>query len=299
MLAHGPHTAAATVSGVTAALKVEALVKRYGAHTALHGVSLEVGEGELGLLGPNGAGKSTLTKVACGLVRATEGSVSVAGHPAGSKAARGVQGYLAELFRFPGWATADEVMLLHQKLTGSAKGAAERADLLDLVGLADGRGRRVEAMSKGMQQRLGIAQALVGEPRLLLLDEPTSALDPAGRRTVRDLLVEVQRRGVAVLLNTHLLSEVELVCDRVVIIDHGAVVTAGRPEELVRPRGIEVETAAGKRIIDGVAREDAPRIVADLVAAGEQVYGVQVLSSTLEDVYLDAVGGRESARTAR
>ena len=114
---------------------------------------------------------------------------------------------------------------------------------------------------------------------------------------MRDLLVEVQRRGVAVLLNTHLLSEVELVCDRVVIIDHGAVVTAGRPDELVRPRGVEVETAAGTRIVAGAGRDDAPRIVAELVAAGEQVYGVQVLSSTLEDVYLDAVGGAETSRT--
>ncbi len=282
---------------MTAALQVDGLVKRYGSHTALHGVSLEVGEGELvGLLGPNGAGKSTLTKVACGLVRPTSGAVRVAGHAAGSKAARGLQGYLAELFRFPGWATADEVMVLHQKLTGSAKGVAERADLLDLVGLADARERRVEAMSKGMQQRLGIAQALIGQPRLLLLDEPTSALDPAGRRTVRDLLLEVQRRGVAVLLNTHLLSEVELVCDRVVIIDHGDVVTAGRPDELVRPRGVEVETADGVRVIAGVGRADAPGIVASLVAAGEEVCGVRVLSSTLEDVYLDAVGGREDER---
>jgi len=283
---------------VPAALQVDGLVKRYGAQTALHGVDLHVDAGELvGLLGPNGAGKSTLTKIACGLVHPTGGSASVAGHPAGSTEARTAQGYLAELFRFPGWATADEVMVLHQRLAGSAKGAAERDDLLGLVGLDDARGRRVEKMSKGMQQRLGIAQALVGEPRLLLLDEPTSALDPAGRRTVRDLLVEVQRRGVAVLLNTHLLSEVELVCDRVVIIDHGSVVTAGRPDDLVRPRGVEVETAVGTRIVAGAGRADAPRIVADLVAAGEQVYGVRVLSSTLEDVYLDAVGESETART--
>ena len=281
-----------------AALEVHGLVKRYGAHTALHGVDLHVDEGELvGLLGPNGAGKSTLTKVACGLVRPTGGSAVVAGHPAGSKEARRVQGYLAELFRFPGWATAEEVMVLHQRLAGSDGGAAERGDLLGLVGLDDARERRVEAMSKGMQQRLGIAQALVGEPALLLLDEPTSALDPAGRRTVRALLVEVRRRGVAVLLNTHLLSEVEQVCDRVVIIDHGAVVTAGRPDELVRPRGVEVETAGGTRVVAGAGRDDAPRIVAELVAAGERVYGVRVLSSTLEDVYLDAVGERETTRT--
>jgi ABC-2 type transport system ATP-binding protein len=222
--------------------------------------------------------------------------VQVAGAPAGSAPARAALGYLAELFRFPGWASADEVLVLHQRLAGSRGGAAERADLLGLVGLAEESGRRVEAMSKGMQQRLGIAQALVGGPRLLLLDEPTSALDPAGRRTVRDALEELRRRGVAVLLNTHLLSEVELVCDRVVIIDKGRVVSAGRPDELTAPRGVEVETDRGVLAYAGARREDAPGIVAELVAGGERVYAVRVLASTLEDVYLDAVGGREAER---
>ena len=147
-------------------------------------------------------------------------------------------------------------------------------------------------MSKGMQQRLGIAHALIGSPRLLLLDEPTSALDPAGRRTVRALLEELRGRGVAVLLNSHLLSEVELVCDRVAIIDHGAVVAAGTPAELSHAGGVEVETAAGTRVFAEARRDDAPRIVRDLVAAGEEVYGVRVLSSSLEDAYLEAVGGR-------
>jgi ABC-2 type transport system ATP-binding protein len=139
-----------------------------------------------------------------------------------------------------------------------------------------------------MQQRLGIAQALVGSPRLLLLDEPTSALDPVGRRTVRELLEELRRRGVAVLLNTHLLSEVEQVCDRVVIIDRGLVVAAGTPAELEGGSGVEVELTGGVRRFEG-GREDVPRIVAELVAAGERVYGVRVRRSTLEDVYLDTV----------
>src|SRR3712207_3667211 len=234
------------------ALEVQGLVKRYGAVEALGGVDLEVAEGRLvGLLGPNGAGKSTLVKAACGLVRPTAGSLSVAGAPAGSKAARGAIGYLAELFRFPGWARADEVLTLHQRLTESDGGARERAELLDLVGLADARDRRVEAMSKGMQQRLGLAQALVGGPKLLLLDEPTSALDPVGRRMVRAALVELRERGHSVLLNSHLLSEVELVCDHVAIMRTGKVVTEGRPQDLVKPRGVEVETAAGTRRFDG------------------------------------------------
>ena len=274
-----------------AALEVRGLRKRYRNGTvALDGVDLRVREGEVvGLLGPNGAGKSTLVKICCGLVRASAGEATVAGARAGSPAARAALGYLAELFRFPGWATADEVLALHQRLARSDGGDAERAELLELVGLAEARERRVEAMSKGMQQRLGIAQALVGRPAVLLLDEPTSALDPVGRRVVREVLIELRRRGQSVLLNSHLLSEVELVCDNVTIISGGRVVTAGTPQGLVRPRGVEVETADGTRVFERAGREDAPQIVADLVAAGEQVYEVRVLSSTLEDVYVEAV----------
>jgi ABC-2 type transport system ATP-binding protein len=276
---------------VTPALAVTDLRKTYGRTEALRGVGLEVGRGELfGLLGPNGAGKSTLVKIACGLVRPTSGSAQVAGAAAGSLEAQRALGYLAELFRFPEWQTADEVLALHQRLAGSDGGAGERAELLDLVGLAEASARPVGQMSKGMQQRLGIAQAMIGSPRLLLLDEPTSALDPAGRRTVRGLLEELRSRGVAVLLNSHLLSEVELVCDRVAIIARGEVVAAGTPAELSKPGGVEVETAAGARVFAQASREDAPRIVRELVAAGDEVYGVRVLTSSLEDAYLEAVG---------
>ncbi len=279
---------------MTLALSARGLVKRYGSTEALSGVDLHVTEGELvGLLGPNGAGKSTLVKIVCGLVRASAGTAEVYGATAGSPVARASLGYLAELFRFPGWYRADELLELHQRLAGSAGGAAERDELLALVELTDARDRRVEAMSKGMQQRLGIAQALVGSPRLLLLDEPTSALDPVGRRTVRGLLEELRGRGVAVLLNSHLLSEVELVCDRVVIIDHGKVVAAGTPAELGRPGGVEIEMASGIRHFADAGREDVPRLVAELVAAGEQIYGVRVVRGDLEDVYLDAVGETE------
>ena len=274
------------------ALAVHGLAKRYGKVHALRGVDLEVGEGELvGLLGPNGAGKSTLVKIAVGLVRPSGGRAEVAGARAGSHAARAKLGYLAELFRFPGWYSADEVLALHQHLAGSEGGAAERQRLLELVALADAADRRVDGMSKGMQQRLGIAQALVGSPRLLLLDEPTSALDPVGRRTVRLLLEGLREDGVSVLLNSHLLSEVELVCDRVAILLAGEVVAAGSPAELSRPRGVELETDEGERTIAGAGREDAPRLVAEAVAAGRRVYGVRILTSTLEDVYLEAVGG--------
>jgi ABC-2 type transport system ATP-binding protein len=281
--------------GVPAALAVSGLAKRYGSVEALAGVDLEVGESELvGLLGPNGAGKSTLVKIACGLVRPTSGTAEVCGARAGSREARKAMGYLAELFRFPGWMSADELLELHQSLSGSSGGERERAELLELVGLTDARDRRVEAMSKGMQQRLGIAQALVGSPKLLLLDEPTSALDPVGRRTVRVLLEELQRRGVSVLLNSHLLSEIELVCDRVVILLGGKVVTAGAPHELARQRGVEIETNGGTRVYTDAGREDVPRLIAELVREGQDVYGARVLTSTLEEVYVEAVGGETS-----
>jgi ABC-2 type transport system ATP-binding protein len=223
-------------------------------------------------------------------VRPSAGRVTVCGSPAGSSAAHAQLGYLAELFRFPDWCTASELLVLHQQLVGSAGGAGERRDLLELVELGHVPDRRVGAMSKGMQQRLGIAQALVGAPRLLLLDEPTSALDPAGRRTVRTLLERLRERGVSVLLNSHLLSEVELVCDRVAIIDGGEVVAAGTPAELSRSGGVEVETAAGVRAFPAATRADAPRIVRELVAAGEDVFEVRLRTSTLEDAYLEAVG---------
>jgi ABC-2 type transport system ATP-binding protein len=183
---------------------------------------------------------------------------------------------------------------LHQRLSGSTGGRAERDELLELVELSDARARRVEQMSKGMQQRLGLAQALVGAPPLLLLDEPTSALDPVGRRTVRGLLEELRRRGTSVLLNSHLLSEVELVCDRVAILLHGRLVAEGSPAELARARGVEIETDRGVELFEGAAREDAPRLVAELVAAGRQIYGVRALTSTLEETYLEAVGGETS-----
>jgi ABC-2 type transport system ATP-binding protein len=275
---------------VPPALRTHALEKRYGRTQALAGVDVEVGEGELvGLLGPNGAGKSTLVKIACGLVRASAGGAEICGAPAGSAPARRALGYLAELFRFPGWMDAGELLTLHQRLAGSKGGAKERAELLDLVGLGDRSRTRISDMSKGMQQRLGIAHALVGTPKVLLLDEPTSALDPAGRRVVRGILEHLRERGISVLLNSHLLSEVELVCDRVVIVDHGRVVAAGAPDDLRRQGGVEVETATGVQRFPQARRADVPRIVRELVATGEEIYGVRVVASSLEDIYLEVV----------
>jgi ABC-2 type transport system ATP-binding protein len=272
------------------ALEGLGLEKRYGSVLALAGVDLTVAPGELvGLIGANGAGKSTLMKIACGLVRPTAGTATVCGVPARTREARRNLGYLAELFRFSGWSTASEVLALHQQLAASPRGRIERDALLELVGLSDAADRRVEGMSKGMQQRLGIAQALIGDPKLLLLDEPTSALDPAGRRDVRTLLVALRDRGIGVLINSHLLGELERVCDRVVILSGGRVVAAGRPEKLTRTGGVEIQTGAGVRRFPNTARKDIPRIVAELVAEGVDIYEVSESRSTLEDVYLEAL----------
>ena len=241
---------------MAAAFTARGLVKRYGTVTALGGVDLDVEEGELvGLLGPNGAGKSTLVKIGCGLVRATSGEAHVR-RPRRLTAARGSMGYLAELFRFLGGRprTAPAPPPAPRRL-GRRRRRAHRA-------ARPGRPRRrpnssAEAMSKGMQQRLGIAQALVGTPRFLFLDEPTSALDP--RQADRaPALEELRHRGVAVLLNSHLLSEIELVCDRVAILSRGSIVAEGRPSDLARPRGVEVDVDGETRIFEGAGRDEVP-----------------------------------------
>jgi ABC-2 type transport system ATP-binding protein len=272
---------------VPAALSARAVEKRYGATHALRGVDLEIQPGELvGLLGPNGAGKSTLVKIACGLIQPGAGTIEVCGAPAGSLEARARTGYLAELFRFPDWLSADEVLRTQQRLAGSDGGARERGRLLELAELGAERKRRVGTMSKGMQQRLGIAQALIGDPRLVLLDEPTSALDPLGRRAVRDLLDDLRSRDVAVLINSHLLTEVERICDRVVILHEGAVVRAAQTRDLLRPRGVKVTTASGERDYPQAGRDDIPGIVAALVRDGEEVYGVAEDVPTIEELYV-------------
>jgi ABC-2 type transport system ATP-binding protein len=141
-----------------------------------------------------------------------------------------------------------------------------------------------------MQPRPGRAQALIGSPRLLLLDEPTSALDPAGRRTVRQVLVGLRERGVSALINSHLLTEVERTCDRVTILSEGSVVAEGSPSQLAGGRGVEVVTERGARRFEDASRDEIPGIVSDLIAAGERIYEVRPLGSTLEDAYLNVVG---------
>ena len=286
------------------------LRKRYRRQIAVDGVSFTVGRGEVvGLLGPNGAGKTSAIKILLGLVRPDAGEVLLLGRPAADPHARARVGYLPELFRYQPWLTAAEVLTLHVRLTGTAVPDQERRECLALVGLAARAGDRVGGFSKGMQQRLGLAVALVARPELVVLDEPTSALDPIGRADVRDLLLSLKERGVAVLLNSHLIGEVERVCDRVVILDKGRVAASGTLSELLGQRELrmrldgmtaQAETrlaAAGQLAHIGdsytvtlPAEHDVstvPDLVADLVRLGVRVHAVEPGRISLEERLLD------------
>src|SRR5687768_9452554 len=232
------------------------LRKRYGRRTAVDDVSFTVGRGEvLGLLGPNGAGKTSVIKMLLGLVRPDAGEVLLLGRRAADPRSRSAVGYLPELFRYQPWLTAAEVLNVHVRLSRVAVGASERRECLALVGLADRAGDRVGGFSKGMQQRLGLAVALVARPELVVLDEPTSALDPLGRVDVRDLVLSLKSRGVAVLLNSHLIGEVERVCDRVVILDKGRVAASGTLPELLGRRELRLR-------LEGLTPEAEERLAA-------------------------------------
>jgi ABC-2 type transport system ATP-binding protein len=296
----------------------EGLVKRYGRRTALDGLSLQVGQGEVvGLLGPNGAGKTTTVKILLGLIRPTAGRATLFGLPATDPEARRRVGYLPEQFRFPPWLTGARLLEFHGRLAGLDRDqrAEGLAAVLDLVGLSGREHEPVGGYSKGMQQRIGLAQALVGDPALVILDEPTSALDPLGRRDVREVVRELRARGTAVVLNSHLLSEVEMVCDRVAIVDRGRLVRSGRLDELVggnlelRVRLDRIDQRA-LDLLGGhgeiVAHEggevlllaDDPAAVADLAAelvqAGYGLLALVPLQRSLEDVFVELVraGGR-------
>jgi ABC-2 type transport system ATP-binding protein len=295
------------------------LRKRYGRQQAVEDVSLEVRRGEVvGLLGPNGAGKTSVIKMLLGLVRPDAGEVLLLGRPATDPAARTRVGYLPELFRYQPWLSATEVLRLHTRLSGIDVPAKEQRACLSLVGLDERVGDRVGGFSKGMQQRLGLAVALVAGPELVVLDEPTSALDPLGRVDVRDIVLAFRSRGVAVLLNSHLIGEVERVCDRVVILDRGRVAASGSLAELLGQRELRLRltglTAAsearlaatgtmqreGEWVTVALPVDDAglavPDLVRDLVALGAQVHAVEPGRITLEERLLGILRDGSAAR---
>jgi len=277
---------------------------------ALSGLTMSVRRSEVfGFLGPNGAGKTTAVKLLLGLAHPTAGQAWVLGAPAGDLTTRRKLGYLPELFRYQGWMKAREVLALHCKLAElPAREWQEQIEsALTIVGLSERGDDRVEGFSKGMQQRLGLGVALLGSPELVLLDEPTSALDPVGRHDVREIIRTLKARGTAVFLNSHLLSEVEQVCDRIAVVDHGRVIATGSMAEIlgtdgavrVRATGLDASAHRGLtsfgRIDDegewltfrGLAPDRVPDLVSEIIRQGGRVYAVEPRHETLEDRFLE------------
>jgi ABC-2 type transport system ATP-binding protein len=306
---------AATASGApgtTPAIETRELRKRFGGIVALAGLTMTVRRGEVfGFLGPNGAGKTTAVKLLLGLSRPSGGEGRVLGSPLGDVATRRRIGYLPELFRYQSWMTAREVLELHCELARLPRDAwaAECSAALELVGLAGRSGDRVGTFSKGMQQRLGLGVALLGRPELVVLDEPTSALDPVGRQDVRAITAALRERGATVFLNSHLLTEVERVCDRVAVLDRGRVVAELGMAELLEERGVRIRVAGlgdadravaaryGRLHVDGewltvegIAQADVPTLVAALVRRGGAVHAVVPARQTLEERFLALLG---------
>jgi ABC-2 type transport system ATP-binding protein len=299
------------------AIETHELSKRFGRTTALAGLSMRVEPGEVfGFLGPNGAGKTTSVKLLLGLTSASSGSGQVLGAPIGDRETRRRIGYLPELFRYQAWLRAREVLQLHADLARLAPGRrrAEVETALATVGLAERAGDPVGTFSKGMQQRLGLAAALLGSPELVFLDEPTSALDPVGRTEVRQVIRAARDRGVTVFLNSHLLSEVELVCDRVAVVNRGRVVASGTLDELLGEQAailrVSQLSAEGRASLAGfgslvtdpadqeritirpIDPERIPDLVAAIVQAGGRVHAVAQGRETLEERFLELLGER-------
>ena len=289
------------------------LRKDYHGSPALRGLSMSVGRGEVfSFLGPNGAGKTTAVKLLLGLIRPSGGEAMVLGAPAGDRETRRKIGYLPELFRFQSWLCAREVLTLHCRLLGLSPARFDAAvdEALETVGLVERSKDKVGAFSKGMQQRLGLGVALLGEPDLVVLDEPTSALDPVGRHDVRDVIRGLRSRGTTVFLNTHLLEEAEQVCDRVTVIDHGRSIASGRLDELLGVRsnvrlrvgGLEQGwwnsmvgpsewSVDGEWLVaSGISLDEIPALVASIVALGGLIEAVIPEHQTLEERFLELLG---------
>lgn len=300
----------------TAAIETHSLRKEFGEKVAVADLTLQVERGEIfGFLGPNGAGKTTSVKMLLGLTAPTAGKATLLGRPLGDQAARARTGFLPEHFRFHEWLTAAEFLNLHGRLYGMEKGERTTVipELLQLVGLADRATTRLAAFSKGMLQRIGLAQALLNNPELVFLDEPTSGLDPLGRRLVRTIINDLRQEGTAVFLNSHLLSEIELTCDRVAFIREGRILRVAPLAELqkegvqVRLRvgdptpalleelaalgsGVVLEKGSGEITLNLAEEAELPRLAQWLVEAGYNLYELRPQRLSLEERFIQIVG---------
>jgi ABC-2 type transport system ATP-binding protein len=296
------------------AIETHGLRKAFGEKVAVADLSLEVPRGEVfGFLGPNGAGKTTSVKMLLALIQPSGGQGQMLGLPLGDPRARARVGFLPEHFRFHDWLNAAEFLRLHAELYRMKRESITPRinDLLELVGLEQHAKKRLRSFSKGMLQRIGLAQALLNEPELVILDEPTSGLDPVGRRMVRDIIRDLRQRGVTVFLNSHLLSEVEITCDRVAFIKFGEVIQISQLQTLVegevtvtvRAHGLSPQIAAGLERwsrnvrLDGEhlsltlpGEADLPAVNRYLVEQGAQVYAFTPQKVSLEDLFIQIVG---------
>ncbi|MCK5922615.1 MAG: ABC transporter ATP-binding protein, partial [Methylococcales bacterium] len=294
------------------AINTNRLHKKFGDKVAVSDLTLQVNVGEVfGFLGPNGAGKTTSVKMLLGLISPTSGEGIILDKPLGDRVTRGDVGYLPEHFRFHDWLTASEFLHLHGQLYGmsKAKRNATIPDLLELVGLKGQENVQVGTYSKGMTQRIGLAQAIMNDPKIVFLDEPTSGLDPIGRRLVRDIIMGLREQGVTVFLNSHLLSEVELTCDRVAFIRQGQVVESmtiaalskqqllvtvrvGQPTpELIASLAqfgqVSSDVGQGKIAVAMTGGEEkVPALARHLIEQGHNIYELSPSRLTLEDRFI-------------
>jgi ABC-2 type transport system ATP-binding protein len=293
------------------------LRKEYSRKVAVADLDLQVGQGEVfGFLGPNGAGKTTSIKMLLGLAKPTSGEARLLGQPIGDPQSRSRVGFLPEHFRFHDWLNGAEFLDLHARLYGVSK--TDRAQripaLLKRVGLEEHATKKLRGYSKGMLQRVGLAQALLNHPAVVFLDEPTSGLDPIGRILVRDIIRELRTDGTTVFLNSHLLSEVEITCDRVVFIKHGAVIKtvnlkeieAGALQVQIRVGTLPADRAElerGLRRFGADARLDSdhihltvtdqqqlPEVARWLIGQGLDLYELKPQRVSLEEMFLQIVG---------
>ncbi len=308
-----------SVSSSPYAIETKNLKKAFGDNVAVKALTLQVLQGEVfGFLGPNGAGKTTSIKMLLGLITPTSGEADILGvsihNSSAAQAARARVGFLPEHFRFHEWLSADEFLTLHGQLYGMDWHPLQKriASLLDLVGLTPFRKKYLRTFSKGMLQRIGLAQALLNSPALVILDEPTSGLDPVGRRLVRDIVNDLRQQGTCVFINSHLLSEIEIVCDRVAFIKHGEVIritelnTLGRLQPTVKIHaknipesalaglsnwGSVVENEDGERITMTITAEEfIPSIARHLVESGAEVYALTPQRVSLEELFIQTLG---------
>ncbi|MCI0703804.1 MAG: ABC transporter ATP-binding protein [Planctomycetia bacterium] len=301
-------------------IETRELWKTYGRIEALKGVSLRVEKGQIyGLLGQNGAGKTTLIKILLGIVRLTDGDATLLGHPAGTVDVRKRVGYLPEDHQFPGYHTGYSLMDFYGSLYGVPASVRKQKipETLELVGIAGRMYSKIKTYSKGMKQRLGIAQSLMHDPEVIILDEPTDGVDPMGRREIRELMSELKGQGHTIFLNSHLLGEVELICDRVAILQQGKLVREGTIAELTKTKGTFVigllsgQTFPSDAVIklgyavrplpdqaglfeitlsDGQTIEPVMKLLSE---RGLTVVHIVEKKQTLEDVFMTTVEGAE------